>query len=74
MATQIQRNILNKIHKSPNFAIMVDKTTDCSNKEQLTFLIRSVDEDIEVQKIFLACTIYQALQLALLFQLEQMLL
>jgi hypothetical protein len=53
MATQIQRKILNKIHRSPYFAIMVDETTDCSNKEQLTSIIRSVDENFEVSEDFL---------------------
>lgn len=50
MATQIQRKIL---HKSPYITIMVDETTDCSNKEQLTFVIRSVDENFEVSEDFL---------------------
>ena len=53
MATKIQRKILNRIHKSPYFTIMVDETTDCSNKEQLTFIIRSVDENFEVSEDFL---------------------
>ena len=47
---QIQRKIL---HKSPYISIMVDETTDSSNKEQLTFIIMSVDEQFEVSEDFL---------------------
>ena len=35
------------------FATMADKTTDVSQKEQMTLVIRYVDKDVVVLKIFL---------------------
>ena len=45
---------------------MVDETTDCSNKEQLTFIIRSVDEDFEVSEDFLG--MYHLLSTAVIYE------
>ena len=53
MAHHILRKILSKIHDSPFYAIMVDETTDVSNKEQLTLVIRRIDENLEVFEEFL---------------------
>ena len=53
MAKFVQNQILNKVRKSPFITIMVDETTDVSNKEQLTFIIRSVDEEFNVSEDYL---------------------
>ena len=53
MARFVQNQILNKVRKSPFITIMVDETTDVSNKEQLTFIIRSVDEEFNVSEDYL---------------------
>lgn len=53
MAQHVQRMILCDINQSPFITIMVDETTDISNKEQLTFVIRSVNEDFDVSEDFL---------------------
>ena len=53
MARFVQNQILNKVRKSPFITIMVDETTDVSNKEQLTFIIRSVGEEFNVSEDYL---------------------
>lgn len=53
MACTVQRRILSKITESPFLALMVDKTTDISNKEQLVFVIRRTDADLNVHEDFL---------------------
>ena len=53
MAHHTLRKILCKIQESPFCAIMVDETTDVSNKEQLTLVIRRVDERFDVYEEFL---------------------
>jgi len=53
MACTVQRRILSKITESPFLALMVDETTDISNKEQLVFVIRRTDADLNVHEDFL---------------------
>ena len=53
MAQQVQRKILDDINQSPFITIMVDEATDISNKDQLTFVIRSVNENFDVSEDFL---------------------
>ena len=45
MVHHILRKILSKIHTSPSYTITVDETTDVLKKEQLTLVIRKVDEN-----------------------------
>ena len=52
-ACTMQRRILSKITESPFLALMVDETTDISNKEQLVFVIRRTDADFSVHENFL---------------------
>ncbi len=53
MAQHVLQNILLSIHASPFLALMVDEANDISNKEQLTIIIRWVDEDFNVFEDFL---------------------
>ena len=53
MAHSVLRKILSNIQSSPFIALMVDETTDKSNKEQLTLVIRWVDESFGVSEEFL---------------------
>lgn len=39
MSLQVQQQILQKVHNSPFFSIMVDECTDVSNKEQVAIHI-----------------------------------
>ena len=49
----VQRRILSKITESPFIALMVDETTNISNKEQLVFVIRRTDADLNLYEDFL---------------------
>ena len=53
MVCTVQRKILSRIIESSFLALMVDETTDVSNKEQLTFVIRRTDADLNVFEEFL---------------------
>ena len=53
MGLSVLRKILHCIHGSPFLTIMVDETTDISNKEQLTLVVRWVDENFDVFEEFL---------------------
>ena len=53
MAHQVLRKILGDMHQSPFLTLMVDETTDVSNKEQLTLILRWVDSDFVVSEEFL---------------------
>ena len=53
MAHSVLRKILSNIQSSPFIALMVDETTDKSNKEQLTLVIRWVDESFVASEEFL---------------------
>ena len=53
MANQVLRKILVSIHTSPFLSIIVDEATDSSFKEQLTTIIRQVDDDLTVFENFL---------------------
>ena len=53
MSYMVLRKLLGDIHNSPYLMVMVDETTDVANKEQLTFVIRWVDESLDVHEEFL---------------------
>ena len=53
MALKLLRTIAAGIHESPYFTVMIDETTDITNKEQCTVCIRWVDKNLEVFKDFI---------------------
>ena len=53
MTKQVLSKKVAEIRKNDYFSIMCDEGTDCSNLEQLSFNIRSVDDDLEVHEDFL---------------------
>ena len=53
MAHHVLRSILLNIQSSPFISVMVDETTDKSNREQLTFIMRWVSNDFAVGEEFL---------------------
>ena len=48
MALHVLRRIADHLQKSPFLTVMIDETTDISNQEQVTVVIRRVDEDLGV--------------------------
>ena len=53
MSHIVLKNILDDIRNSPFLSVMVDETTDKSNVEQLTLVIRWVSNDLSVSEEFL---------------------
>lgn len=53
LALQVLRNILKNIQKFVYFSLIVDETADSSNKEQVSICIRYVDDNLEVEEVFL---------------------
>ena len=53
MANQILNKKLKEVKKGNFYAIMCDEYTDFSNKEQLSFSVRWVDDDLKAHEDFL---------------------
>ena len=53
MATNILRDISTKLQQSPFLTLMMDETTDISNNEQTTIVLRWVSEDLIVNEEFI---------------------
>ena len=67
MALQLIRKIAEKIQMSPFVTVMIDETTDITNKEQVTIVIRRIDEDLGVHEEFLGLYTVSAIDAATLF-------
>ena len=52
MSLRVLREITSAIQKVLFYTVIVDETTDCSNKEQVVLVIRWVDEDLIVHESF----------------------
>ena len=55
MAQTILCGIVKQIQSSIYFSLMVDETTDVSNREQVVLVFRRVAEDLTVHEDFLVC-------------------
>ena len=53
MALQILRNVAANIQTAVHYTVMVDETTDQSNKEQVVLVLRWVDEALDVHEEFI---------------------
>lgn len=53
MARQVLAAKIDQIRQNGIYAIMCDEYTDCSNKEQMTFCARTVDDQLQVEEDFL---------------------
>ena len=49
----VRKTIVGHMIKASFFSILADGSTDCSNKEQMAFIVRFVDEKSEVREDFL---------------------
>ena len=54
MAMHVSRDIATCLQQSPFLAVMVDETTDVSNREQMTVVVRSTTDRFEVHGEFLS--------------------
>ena len=53
MSQQILRGLALQIQKAVYFSIMIDETSDCSNKEQVVLVFRWVSEDLVAHEEFI---------------------
>ncbi len=67
MAHQVLRDLASKIQNSKFICIMIDETNDITNKEQVTIVIRSINEELEVSEDFLGLYIVSSIDASSLF-------
>ena len=53
MGLQVLRGIATELQRSPFLTVMVDETSDVSNREQVCMIVRQVTEDLQVHEEFL---------------------
>ena len=53
MALSVLRQLMHSIHSAPFLSIMIDETTDISNKEQVVVCLRWVDKALEAHEEFI---------------------
>ena len=53
MGKAVLRKILAEVRERKEFALIVDETTDCSTKEQVSITVRSVSKDFDITESFL---------------------
>ena len=53
LGKHVLQGITKELQSSPFLTVMADETTDCSNKEQVTIVVRHVAENLEVHEEFL---------------------
>lgn len=66
MALKILRDVAAHIREDGFFSIMVDETTDQSNREQVVIVIRHVDSDLNVQEEFIGLCMVPSIDAATL--------
>ena len=52
--TQIRNKIIDKVKKAKYFSILADEVCDTSNWEQVSIVLRYVDEDESIREDFVA--------------------
>ena len=55
MSLQVLREIMAELQSSPFLTIMIDETTDSSNMEQVTLVVRHVTEELQVHEELIYC-------------------
>ena len=53
MGHQVLRDVSADLQNSPFVTVMADETTDSSNREQVTLILRRVTQDLQVHEEFL---------------------
>ena len=67
MSLRVLRELMTKFKESPFVTIMIDETTDITNKEQVTFVLRTVDENFQVDENFLGLYTVSCIDASTLF-------
>lgn len=53
MSHMILRSVISEIQSSPNYAVLLDETSDISVREQVSVCVRTVDENFNIREFFL---------------------
>lgn len=53
LSLNVQRKLLQRISSQPFYAVISDETTDISRQEQMSMNFRIVDENLEIEEIFM---------------------
>ena len=67
MGLQVLRKIASELHSAPFYSIMVDETTDVSNREQVVVCLRSVTNNFVVHESFVGLYLVDAIDTGTLF-------
>ena len=57
---EIVAGIISEVKKLTGFSILADKVRDCSNTEQMSFVIRFVDKSCQIRKEFIQFSEYES--------------
>jgi len=71
MGIQVLRSVAQELQKSPYLTIMADETTDTSNQEQLTIVLRQVTEELLVHEEFIGLYKVPNIEVATIFDVIQ---
>ena len=66
MALDVLRNVIEKLQKSPYLTIMIDETTDVTNQEQVTIVLRRIDDTFETCEEFIGLYTVSSIEAACL--------
>jgi len=69
MATHVLRHLSHKLQESPFISIMIDETTDVTNKEQVIIVFRSVKDEFEIDEDFVGFYAVPRIDAATLFSI-----
>ncbi len=67
MALSVIRKVSENLHKSPFLTVMIDETTDVTNQEQVTIVIRRINDNFEVYEEFIGPYAVPCIDAATLF-------
>ena len=66
MALDVLRTVIEKLQKSPYLTIMIDETTDVTNQEQVTIVLRRIDDTFETCEEFIGLYTVSSIEAACL--------
>ncbi len=69
MDTHVLRHLSHKLQESPFISIMIDETTDVTNKKQVTIVFCSVKDDFEIDEDFVGFYAVPRIDAATLFSI-----
>lgn len=69
MALRVLREVVRCIQRTPFFTVMMDETTDATNKEQVVIVLRWVDDGFSVHEDFIGLYVVETIQASMLAEI-----